>query len=114
MDFSNSKKLGFLASLRIAMEDHKMTWPDKVKATKQITGYDPAKDTINAKLPQDVVSCFAMAAFGIRRYWSGFDDEDQSGTPRPDEVVMAEDGTLRTNREQPNYERDRYQGRSRR
>jgi hypothetical protein len=71
LDFSGAKKMGYLASLRIAMEDKKLVWPSTVKGIKQITGYDPIRDTANSKLPQDVVSCFAMAAFGIRLYWSG-------------------------------------------
>jgi len=98
MDFSGAKKMGYLAALRIAMEDKKLVWPSTVKGVRQITGYDPLRDTANSKLPQDVVSCFAMAAFGIRRYWSGISPDDGEELEKDGALVLDSSGIVRRER----------------
>ncbi|MCX6064720.1 MAG: hypothetical protein NT121_03055, partial [Chloroflexi bacterium] len=83
----------------IAMEDKKLAWPSTVKGTKQITGYDPIRDNANSKLPQDVVSCFAMAAFGIRRYWSGRSADDDEDLQKNLGLELDESGVIRRERD---------------
>ncbi len=100
MDFSGSKKMGYLASLRIAMEDKKLSWPSTVKGVRQITGYDPARDTSASKLPQDVVSAFAMSAFGIRRFWAGLADSDNDQSEKAEYLDIDSGGTIRRERDQ--------------
>ena len=99
MDFSGSKKMGYLASLRIAMEDKKLSWPSSVKGVRQITGYDPLRDTSASKLPQDIVSAFAMSAFGIRRYWAGLADDYGEISEKNEPLDVDESGTLRRARD---------------
>ena len=80
------------------MEDKKLVWPSTVKGVRQITGYDPLRDTANSKLPQDVVSCFAMAAFGIRRYWSGISPDDGEELEKDGALVLDSSGIVRRER----------------
>ena len=112
MDFSGAKKMGYLAALRIAMEDKKLVWPSTVKGVKQITGYDPLRDTANSKLPKDVVSCFAMAAFGIRRYWSGISPDDGEELEKDGALVLDSSGIVRRERDSAPVSRWDSRGRS--
>jgi hypothetical protein len=114
MDFSGSKKMGYLASLRIAMEDKKLLWPSSVKGTRQITGYDPLRDTSASKLPQDIVSAFAMSAFGIRRYWAGLPDDNSETSAKNESLDIDVSGMLRRERDQAPLSRWGSHGRSRR
>jgi len=99
MDFSGSKKMGYLAALRIAMEDKKLLWPSAVKGVKQITGYDPSRDTANSKLPQDIVSCFSSSASGIRRYWASLPDDGSEEVEKSESLIIDGSGIIRRDRD---------------
>jgi hypothetical protein len=78
LDFSGAKKYALLSALRISLEAHMFQWAPLIKGiSTQLKKYDPIIDkNENAKLAQDIVSVFAMAAFAIRAY---FPAEPKSG-----------------------------------
>ena len=68
MDFSGSKKAGYLVALRALLEARLFSWPKKVEGFRQqLTNYSLAKDK---KIAQDLVAMMAMAAWAIRIYFN--------------------------------------------
>jgi len=68
LSFSSGKKPAYLYALRNLNETGKMIWPDAVRGIRtQLMSYDPDLDRghSGAKIAQDIVSCFAMAAWAI-------------------------------------------------
>jgi len=77
MDFSSGYKPTYLVSARLMLESGLFTWPKSIKGIRaQLSNYEPEKDKVGMpKFPQDIVSAFAMSAFGIR-VWFSIDPED--------------------------------------
>jgi hypothetical protein len=67
LDFSGSKKITYLHALRLFVEGKLLTWPKGIVGIRsQLSNYDPEKDRLKSKLPQDVVAAMAMSAHSIR------------------------------------------------
>lgn len=64
LDFSGSGKNMYLQALRMYLEAHLFVWAKCIVGVRsQLSNYDLENDR---KIPQDIVSVFAMAAFAIR------------------------------------------------
>lgn len=68
MDFSGSRKAGYLVALRALLEAKLITWPKNVIGFRQqLTNYSLDKDK---RIAQDLVAMLAMAAWAIRIYFN--------------------------------------------
>jgi len=87
LDFSGSKKMAYLVTLRILLESGKMTWPKNVAGIRsQLANYDPIHDK---KLAQDIVATMAMVAF-VARSWFHVDPADlrpDKGDKQPSKFI---------------------------
>lgn len=72
MDFSGTKKMAYLVSLRLFVEAHLMRWPKAISGIRsQLGNYEPERDRgPMPKLPQDIVATMAMTAFILRKYFN--------------------------------------------
>jgi len=67
LDFSGSKKIQYLQTLRLFVEGKMMTWPrDIVGMRSQLTNYDYEVDK---KIAQDIVATMSMSAHAIRMWF---------------------------------------------
>lgn len=67
MDFSGSKKVGYLHAARLLVEAGLLTWPKEIVGIRsQLTNYDLENDK---KIPQDIVATMAMSAHAIRMWF---------------------------------------------
>jgi hypothetical protein len=68
LDFSGSKKAGYLVVARMFIESGLLSWPKLVVGIRsQLTNYDPGRDR---NIAQDLVATIAMSAFLIRIYFN--------------------------------------------
>jgi hypothetical protein len=68
LDFSGTKKAGYLVVARMFIESGLLSWPKSVVGIRsQLTNYDPARDK---NIAQDLVATIAMSAFLIRIYFN--------------------------------------------
>lgn len=76
LDFSGSKRMTMLASLRLDLTARRMAWPDMCRGLSiQAKNYDPTLDrTPASKLAQDLVATASMASFHIRAHYGVADD----------------------------------------
>lgn len=66
LDFSGSKKMGYLVALRLFIETNRLRWPNFVIGMRsQFVNYDPVNDK---KMAQDLIACAAMSAH-VMRIW---------------------------------------------
>ena len=72
LDFSGSHKMAYLIALRLFIEGGLLRWPKQIAGIRsQLTNYEPLKDKAGQpKIPQDIVSTFAMAAHMMRIYFN--------------------------------------------
>lgn len=68
LDFSGARRMMYINSARVSLESRVWAWPDTAKGiTSQLKSYDHIEDRLTtSKIPQDLVSCFSMAAFASR------------------------------------------------
>jgi hypothetical protein len=81
MDFSTSRKMNMLLSLRTLIELGMLKWAGIAKGIKmQLNSYDPMLDRGGEpKIAQDIVATLSMAAFVIRAYYNiGVEDETEN------------------------------------
>lgn len=79
LDFSGSKKASYLVSGKMFIEARLVRWPKQATGIRrQLTNYDPEKDTPKSFLAQDIVATFCMASFAIRS-WFNVSPEDMVG-----------------------------------
>ena len=71
LDFSGSKKSGYLQAARLLVESKLLSWPKAIVGIRsQLTNYDPEADRgANAKIAQDIVASLSMSAHAIRSYF---------------------------------------------
>ena len=82
LDFSGTKKSGYLVVARMFIESKLMTWPEFIAGIRsQLSNYDPAKDR---KIAQDIVATVAMSAWVMRIYFDVDLDEVLGGEDRGD------------------------------
>jgi hypothetical protein len=75
-DFSGSKKVSYLVSGKMFIEANLVRWPKQATGIRrQLTNYDPEKDTKGSALAQDIVATFCMGAFAVRS-WFNISPED--------------------------------------
>jgi len=72
LDFSGPKKMAYLVAARLTLESGLTSWPKSITGIRaQLSNYDPAKDRAGvAKIPQDIVACYAMSCFVVRTYFN--------------------------------------------
>lgn len=64
MDFAGGNKAHYLLAGRLFLEARLLSWPRVITGFRsQLTNYEPENDK---KLPQDIVACMVMSAYGIR------------------------------------------------
>lgn len=67
LDFSGTKKIGYLHACRLFIEGKLFSFPKAIVGIRsQLSNYDPEKDTKGGKLAQDIVAVMAMSAHVIR------------------------------------------------
>lgn len=68
MDFSGTRKAGYLVALRALLEARLITWPKNVIGFRQqLTNYSLGKDK---RIAQDLVAMLSMAAWAVRIYFN--------------------------------------------
>lgn len=68
LDFSGTKKSGYLVVARLFIENRLLVWPKfLVGLRSQLTNYDPERDK---KIAQDLVATLSMSAYAIRGYFN--------------------------------------------
>jgi hypothetical protein len=83
LDFSGGRKPAYLVSANFMLEARLFRWPKFFTGMRsQLSNYDPAKDRAGVpKIPQDIVCCFSMGSFVIRKWFyvnlKDEEDEDQ-------------------------------------
>jgi len=106
LDFSGSKKIQYLQTLRLFVEGKLLTWPKEIVGIRsQLTNYDYEVDK---KIAQDIVATMSMSSHAIRMWFH----------VSPEELVAknysAVDKDAATHRRLPNAERSRRSNRSKR
>lgn len=97
LDFSGPKKAAYLVAARLILEAKLARWPKNIAGMRaQLANYDPAKDHgAISKIPQDIVSCFAMSCFVARSYFN-VNFEEIANPPKDDlEQIPLLDGRER-------------------
>jgi hypothetical protein len=70
-DFSGAKKASYLVAGKMFIEARLVRWPKQASGIRrQLTNYDPEKDTKGGNLAQDIVATFCMAAYGVRSWFN--------------------------------------------
>ena len=106
LDFSGTKKSGYLVVARMFIESALLTWPKFVIGLRaQLSNYDPIKDK---KLAQDLVAGVAMSAWAMRGLFN-VDLNNLKGENQADEV---EDDDLWLKRHSDDIRSRRVAGRS--
>jgi hypothetical protein len=102
LDFSGPKKYSYLIALRLSLESRGIIWAHVISAIgSQLRNYDPTLDKSAAsKLPQDLVSTLAMAAFAIRANYGIFDQKPDGSS----DTASGTDVTLRRHSRQDDAE----------
>lgn len=105
MDFSGSRKAGYLVALRALLESKLINWPKNVIGFRQqLTNYSLDKDK---RIAQDLVATLAMAAWAIRIYFNvSISDTYDQGASGIDPDFDA-NGYRLDSREQRNTSRNR-------
>jgi hypothetical protein len=93
LDFSGSKKSGYLQAARLLIESQLLSWPKAIVGIRsQLTNYDPEADRgANAKIAQDIVASLSMSAHAIRSYFHVspqelYEKANQVDDQKPDKV----------------------------
>lgn len=87
--FSSGRKFTYLVCLKVAIENCQIKWPSVYgrAISNQLQNYDPIQDKETSKLPQDLVSALAMAAYAIRsRFGFYLPDEGDAKKPTSDAI----------------------------
>lgn len=85
LDFSGGRKIGYLQSARLTLEQNRIQYPHEAKGiSQQLLKYDLLEDgpgNTTTKLAQDLVATFGMAAWRLRALYGlldGKEDEDKA------------------------------------